>query len=57
MKTLPRPVTTCIVYCCPLVKVNAEPWSVHCEQLGPMMNVVVTTLFGASDGPLQFASV
>ena len=54
---LPRPVTTSIVYWYPLVKVNAEPWRVHCGQLEPMLNVVVVTLFGASEGPLQFANV
>jgi hypothetical protein len=53
---LPRPVTIRIAYWYPLVKVNAEPWRVHCEQLEPMLNVVVVTLFGAIDGPLQFVS-
>jgi hypothetical protein len=53
---LPRPVTTSIVYWYPLVKVNAEPWRAHCGQLEPMLNGVVVTLFGASDGPLQFAN-
>jgi len=53
---LPRPVTTFIVYWYPLVKVNAEPLRVHCEQLEPILNVVVVTLFGAIDGPLQFVS-
>jgi len=45
-----------IVYWFPLVKVNAEPWRVHCEQLEPMLKVVVVTLFGASDGPVQYVS-
>ena len=39
------------------MKVNADPWRVHCEQLEPILNVVVVTLFGASDGPFQFGSV
>jgi len=56
VKMLPRPVTVVMVYWFPPVKVNAEPWRVHCEQLEPMLNVVVT-LFGASDGPFQSASV
>ena len=56
MKMLPRPVTTLIVYWYPLVKVNATPWRVHCEQLEPILNVVVVTVFGASDGPFQFVS-
>ena len=54
---LPRPVTTSTVYWYPLVKVNAEPWRVHCGQLEPMLNVVVVTLFGAIEGPLQSANV
>ncbi len=53
MKMVPRPVTIVMVYWFPLVKVNAEPWRVHCEQLEPMLNVVVVTLFGASDGPFE----
>ena len=53
---LPRPVTTPIVYWYPLVKVKAEPWRVHCTQLEPILNVVVITLFGTMDGPLQFVS-
>ncbi len=56
MKALPRPVTTLIVYWFPLVKVNAEPLRLHCEQLELMLNVVVVTLFGAIDGPLQLVS-
>jgi len=44
------------VYWYPLVKVKAEPWRVHCEQLEPILNVVVITLFGAMDGPVQFVS-
>jgi hypothetical protein len=53
---LPRPVTTVIAYSCPLVKVNGKPWRVHREQLEPTLNVVVVTVFGAIDGPFQFAS-
>lgn len=55
LKMLPSPVMTCIVYCCPLVKVNPTPWRMHCEQLEAMLNVDVAAPFGAIDGPLQFA--